>query len=46
MKVVYESGMERSEERESFWEELKGCIKAYEDRGRALVIVIYKCEIV
>ena len=36
---VYAPGMERpEEERDSFGEELKGCIEACEDRGRILVI--------
>ena len=35
---VYAPGMERSEEeRDSFCEELKGCIEACKDKGRVLV---------
>ena len=34
---VYVTGMERSEEeRNSFWEKLKGCIESWEDRGRCM----------
>ena len=37
--VVYALGMERlEEERDVFWEELKRCIDAYEDRGKVLII--------
>ena len=33
--VAYAPGMERSEEeRDGFWEELKGCIEVCEDRGK------------
>ena len=39
MVSVYAPRMERSEEeKDSFWEELKGFIKTCEDRGKALVI--------
>ena len=32
-------GMKKSEEeRDRFWEELRGCIEAYEDKGEVLVI--------
>ena len=37
--VVYAPGMERSEEeRDVFWEELKGCIDACEDRRKVMII--------
>ena len=36
--VVYVPGMERSEERDVFWEELKGCIDVCEDRGKVVII--------
>ena len=37
--VVYAPGMERSEEeRDLFWEELKGCIDVCEDRGKVVII--------
>ena len=38
--VLYAAGMERSEEeRDGFWEQLKGCIAICEDRGKVMVIV-------
>ena len=37
--VVYSPGMERSEEeRDGFWEELKGCIEVCEDREKVVII--------
>ena len=37
--ILYAPGMERSEEgKDSFREELKGCIEACEEKGRELVI--------
>ena len=37
--VVFTSGMERlEEERDGFWEELKGSIKLCEDKGKAVLI--------
>ena len=39
MIVVYAPGMERpEEERDGFWEELKGCIVVCKERGKVMII--------